>query len=239
LQLNSKNLGDSGPIDEEDVSGDETTNNALKLPGAKRGDDGSRKSRVEVLTMQVSFSPTGREWAVVSGEGLHIYSLDDDMIFDPILLTEAITPSAVEASLASKDYGMALRMAIHLNEFALVKNVLEQTPFKSISHVVRSIGPEQLESILQFVAKIIADSPHIEFYLEWSLQLLQTHAVHLERHRGIFMQAFRSLFKVLCTKHDELKSICNENKYALEFIQDHANLVLEHDISMKQADSFT
>lgn len=210
----------------------------MRLPGAKRGDDGSRKSRVEVLTMQVSFSPTGREWSIVSGEGLHIYSLDDDMIFDPISLTEAITPAAVEASLLSKEYGMALRMAIHLNEFALVKNVLEQTPYKSIPHVVRSIGPEQLECLLQFVAKIIADSPHIEFYLEWSLQLLQTHAVHLERHRGRFMQAFRSLFKVISTRHDELKSICNENKYTLRFIQDHANLLLEHgDPSKKLANS--
>jgi len=115
-------------VNEEADSGDETNYNALNLPGSKRGDDGSRKSKVEVLTMQVSFSPTGREWAIVSGEGLHIYSLDDDMIFDPIALTEAITPAAVEAKLAAAEYSMALRMAIHLNEFALVKNVLEETP---------------------------------------------------------------------------------------------------------------
>jgi periodic tryptophan protein 2 len=227
LQLSSKNLGDGGPINEEADSGDETTYNALKLPGARRGDDGSRTSKVEVRTMQVSFSQTGREWAIVSGEGLHIYSLDDDMIFDPISLTEAITPAAVEAKLAAAEYGLALRMAIHLNEFALVKTVLEQTPYKSIAYVVRSVGPEQLEPLLQFVAKITADSPHIEFYLQWCLELLQTHGMHMDRHRGSFMRAFRAMHKAVATKHDELKAICNENKYALDYIQDQATLLLD------------
>lgn len=70
------------------------------LPRAKRGDDGSTEGCVEVLTSQVAFSSTGREWAAVSGEGLHVYSLDNDMIFDPISLTEAITPAAVETRLS-------------------------------------------------------------------------------------------------------------------------------------------
>lgn len=215
-------------MNEEAESGDEANYNALNLPGAKRGDDGSRKSKVEVLTMQVSFSPTGREWAIVSGEGLHIYSLDDDMIFDPIALTEAITPAAVEAKLGAAEYSMALRMAIHLNEFALVKDVLEQTPFRSISHVVRSIGPEQLERFMQFVTKILSDgSPHVEFYLQWCLDLLQTHGRHMERHRGSFMRAFRAMHKVVGSQHNELKTICDENRYTLAFLQDQGTLLLE------------
>jgi hypothetical protein len=95
---------------------DETTYNAIRLPGAKRGDDGSRSSKVEVLTTQVSFPSTVPEWVTVSGERLHEHSLDDDMIFDPISLTEAITPGAVESNLASGNYSMALRMAVHLKE---------------------------------------------------------------------------------------------------------------------------
>mmetsp|Transcript_21573 Transcript_21573/g.39130 ORF Transcript_21573/g.39130 Transcript_21573/m.39130 type:complete len:248 (-) Transcript_21573:148-891(-) len=223
-ELHSKNLGEGGVIDEEEGSEDETTYNALTLPGAKRGDDGSRKSRVEVLTSQVAFSSTGREWAAVSGEGLHVYSLDDDMIFDPISLTEAITPVAVEARLASGDYGVALRMAIHLNEYALVREVLENTPYGSIAHVVRSVGPEQLEKLMQFVSKSMENSPHIEFYLEWCLQLLQTHGLHMEKHRGSFMRAFRAMHKTVQTRHDELKTICDENKYTLHFLENQTEL---------------
>jgi len=224
--LNSKNLGAGGPIDDHADSGDETTYNAMQLPGARRGDDGSRKSKVEVLTMQVAFSSTGREWATVSGEGLHVYSLDEDMIFDPISLTEAITPAAVESKLASGDYGLALRMAIHLNEFALVKDVMEGTPYDSIGPVVRSVGPEHLERLLQCVAKVTADSSHIEFYLQWCLQLLLTHGRYMDSHRSTFMRAFRAMHKAVQTRHDELKTMCDENKYTLDFIQDHAQLLL-------------
>jgi periodic tryptophan protein 2 len=225
-QLNSKNLGAGGPINDHEDSGDETTFNAVRLPGAKRSDDGTRTSKIEVLTMQVAFSSTGREWATVSGEGLHVYSLDEDMIFDPISLTEAITPAAVESKLSSGDYGMALRMAIHLNEFALVKDVLGQTPFDSIPHVVRSMGCEHLERLLQFVAKVAADSPHIEFYLQWCLQLLQSHGMYMDKNRGTFMRAFRSMHKSVQTKYDELKP-SDQNRYTLEFIEDHARLLLQ------------
>jgi periodic tryptophan protein 2 len=178
--------------------------------------------------MQVQFSSTGREWATVSGEGLHVYSLDEDMIFDPISLTEAITPSAVQSKLASGDYGLALRMAVHLSEFSLVKDVLEVTPFDSISHVVRGIGPEHLERVLQHVTKVTASSPHIEFYLQWCLELLQTHGVYMDSHRGQFMRAFRAMHKCVQTKYDELRSICQENKYTLDYIQDHGQLIMAH-----------
>mmetsp|Transcript_5199 Transcript_5199/g.7329 ORF Transcript_5199/g.7329 Transcript_5199/m.7329 type:complete len:946 (+) Transcript_5199:168-3005(+) len=225
-ELNSKNLGEGGPIDDHADSGDETTYNALTLPGAKRGDDGSRKSRVEVLTTQVAFSSTGREWATVSGEGLHVYSLDDDMIFDPIALTEDITPATIDAKLSAGEYGIALKMAIHLNESELVQEVLEGTPYGSIPHVVRTIGPEQLERLLQFVSKSMADSPHVEFYLQWCLTLLQTHGTYMEKHRGTFMRAFRAMHKNVQSRHDELKTICDENKYTLAFVKDQAQLLL-------------
>jgi hypothetical protein len=50
-------MGPGGPIDDHaDPDVDESTyNNALKLPGARRGDNGSRRSKVEVLTMAVDF----------------------------------------------------------------------------------------------------------------------------------------------------------------------------------------
>lgn len=214
-------------MDDEADSGDEATFNAINLPGARRGDDGSRKSRVEVMTMQVSFSPTGREWAAVTGEGLHVYSLDDDMIFDPISLTEAITPAAIEAKLAANEFGLALRMATHLNEFALMRSVLENTPYQAISGVVRTVGPEQLERLLQIISKMLEDSPHIEFYLHWCLEMLQTHGMHMNRYRSSFMRAFRSMHKAVATKHSELNAICNENRYTLDFIEDQSTMLLK------------
>ena len=205
----------------------ETSYHALLLPGAKRGDDGSRRSRVEVLTLQVCFSSTGREWASVSMEGLHVYSLDEDMIFDPISLTEAVTPSAVFAKLRSGGYAAALGMALHLNEYSLVRDVLDSTPYDSIPHVVRTVGPEHLERLMQFLSKIMTTSPHVEFYLHWCLELLQVHGVHLEKHRGAFMRAFRALHKAIECRMSEFKTVCEDNRYNLEFIADQARLKLE------------
>mmetsp|Transcript_6215 Transcript_6215/g.8957 ORF Transcript_6215/g.8957 Transcript_6215/m.8957 type:complete len:210 (+) Transcript_6215:780-1409(+) len=199
--------------------------NAMVLPGARRGDDGSRNSRIEVFTAQVSFSSTGREWAAISGEGLHVYSLDDDMIFDPISLTEEITPERIHYKVNIKENGIALKMALHLNEYAMIQYVVENTSFKSIPFVVRSLGAEHLERTLQFIATQMEESPHIEFYLKWCLEVLQTHGMHMEKHRGSFMRAFRSLHKVVQTRHDELKTICDENKYSLAFIQNQGQLI--------------
>lgn len=194
------------------------------MPGARRGDDGSRRSKVEVLTHQVAFSSTGREWAAVSGEGLHVYSLDDEMIFDPISLTEEVTPGTVVDKLRSKEYSTAMRMAILLNEYTLVYQVLEETPFASIAGVVRTIGPEQLERAMQFICKSTEHSPHIEFYLEWCLQMLLTHGFYMDKHRGTFMRAFRAMNKVVSSRYDELKTLCDENTFMLDFLCMHAQI---------------
>lgn len=222
-EWNPKILGDWGTTDVG--SEDEADGNALILPGAKRGDDGSRRSRIEVLTRQIAFSSTGREWSAVSGEGLHVFSLDDDMIFDPIALSEAITPLAVATRIDRKEYGIAVRMALHLNEFSLLKQVLEATPYASIPHVVRTIGKEHLDRFMQFIAKIFPESPHIEFYLQWTLEILQTHGLQLEKERGLYMRCFRALFKAINARHEELKKVGDENLFALQFLEDHADLV--------------
>jgi periodic tryptophan protein 2 len=224
-QLNSKNLADGGPITEYNSAdeGDYSSN----VPGAKRGDDGSRKSRVEVLTSEVAFSSTGREWAAVSNEGLHIYSLDDDMIFDPISLTEEITPGAVHSNLRSGNHSVALLISLHLNEFTLVKQVLEETPFNSIPHVVKAIGHEHLERLLQYISKIMLESPHLEFYTQWCLELLQGHGMYMEKHRTTFMRAFRAMHRSVQIHHDDLRKICDDNKYLLDVMEDQSKLVLD------------
>uniref|UniRef100_A0A7R9ZIX3 Small-subunit processome Utp12 domain-containing protein n=1 Tax=Craspedostauros australis TaxID=1486917 RepID=A0A7R9ZIX3_9STRA len=158
-------------------------------------------------------------------EGLHVYSLDDDMMFDPISLTEDITPSLVERKIATGDFGSALMMALHLNEYGLVRDVLDNTPFDSIQLAARGVHQFHLERLMQFLTKVMSRSPHIEFYLEWCTQLLHSHGLHMERHRGSFMRSFRALHKAVQTKHDELKTICDENRYNLEFVQHQAALV--------------
>lgn len=230
-ELNSKNVADGGPMDPANDSDDEADFSFL-LPGAKRGDDGSRKSKVEVIVSKVSFSSSGREWALVSNEGLHIYSLDDEMIFDPISLTEEITPGAVQIHLSTGNYAVALIMSLHLNESSLVKQVVESTPFRSIGHVVRTVGPQHIENLINYLSKVLDDSPHLEFYVQWCLELLQTHGSYMEKNRGRLMRAFRVMLKSLQTRYDELKNLCDANAYALAFTESHAAMMLNSQSTM-------
>jgi periodic tryptophan protein 2 len=237
-QLNSKNIGPGGiPFDEYANSDDETDFQRGHLPGARRGDDGSRTSKVEVLTHQVSFCNTGREWAAVSGEGwLQIYSLEDDLVFDPIALTEEITPAEVGRKLSQAKYGLALRTALALNEVALIRQVLDETPFGSIAAVAKQVNPEYLSSLLSALATQVSSSPHIEFYLEWTLQLLQTHGVTIERqYRSRLLRALRSLYKEISKQYDDLKIAGNSNRYILAVLHAHGELMAKLETGENQA----
>lgn len=214
-------------LDDHANSDDETDYQRGSLPGARRGDDGSRHSRVEVLTHQVAFCSTGREWAAVSGEGwLQIYSLEDDLIFDPVALTEEITPAAVARKLSQQEYGLALRTALALNEMALIREVLDDTPFGSIEAVVQQINPEYLSTLLSAVATQISSSPHLEFYLEWTLRLLKTHGVVVERmHRSRFLRDLRTLHREISKQYEDLKAAGNSNRYVLAVLEEHGKLM--------------
>ena len=73
---------------------------------------------------------TGRSWAATSTEGLLIYSLDHNLVFDPYDLEMEITPSNVKKTLQEEDYSTAVMLAFRLNEHALIQEVLENIPVK-------------------------------------------------------------------------------------------------------------
>ena len=73
---------------------------ANDVSGAERGADGSsRRTREEARSTCVRFSPTGREWAACTTDGLLLYSLDEAAVFDPSDLDESVTPEAVQVRL--------------------------------------------------------------------------------------------------------------------------------------------
>uniref|UniRef100_A0A7S4JNT4 Small-subunit processome Utp12 domain-containing protein n=2 Tax=Odontella aurita TaxID=265563 RepID=A0A7S4JNT4_9STRA len=149
------------------------------------------------------------------------------MIFDPIALTEAVTPSAVQSKLRQREWGVALRMSLHLNETGLIRNVVEDTPHESIGDSARCAGHgEALERLLQFCAAEMSDSVHVEFYLRWCLELLRAHGAHVEKHRGTFLRALRAMHRAVAARYDEVKRVCDENGYTLDFLEDQANLIL-------------
>ena len=71
---------------------------------------------------------TGRSWAATSTEGLLIYSLDHNLVFDPYDLEMEITPNNVKKTLQEEEYSTAVMLAFRLNEHGLIQEVVENIP---------------------------------------------------------------------------------------------------------------
>lgn len=78
---------------------------------------------MKLLTFHVWLS--GRAWAATTTEGLLVYSLDSNLVFDPFDLDIDITPSSVKKTLAKGEYSTALMLAFRLNEKDVIQEVLE------------------------------------------------------------------------------------------------------------------
>ena len=114
--------------------------------------DGSRTTRPEVITSALGFSPTGRDFAVVSTQGLQVFSLDDAMLFAPTDLDVAITPQAVMKAMSQWEYSAGVNMALHLGEVDVLKKAVDSVPMDSIELVVKTIDGRMLKDLLKFIA---------------------------------------------------------------------------------------
>ncbi|ETM99384.1 hypothetical protein PPTG_18846 [Phytophthora nicotianae INRA-310] len=228
-KLNNKNVTESGlskteldaHLDDSEASG---RNAGDSLVGAKRAvDPGSRRKNMEVLSKAVLFSPTGRAWAAATTEGLLIYGLDESLAFDPFELDEDITPETITQTLARREYARALVMALHLNEEPLIARCVEGVPIASIPLVAQTLrGDMYLQRLLQLLAKRMERSPHLEFYLQWSLAVLNTHGQTLRddpSSSATCLPTLRSLQKSIARHLQDLAKICDDNQFTLSYLK--------------------
>ena len=105
--LSTRNLTEGGPREQiEDDSRDD--DHLPTLPGVKKGDLSSRRVPRAISCNELQFSPTGRSFCAATTEGLLIYSLDDDVLFDPFELDIEVTPENIKNTLTDKLYVKSL-----------------------------------------------------------------------------------------------------------------------------------
>lgn len=232
--LNSRDLTEAGPrdlIDEAGEASDLEDRIDRALPGAKRGDAGSRRTRPEVRVMSVDFAPTGRAFCAASTEGLLVYSLDTEFVFDPFDLDIDITPSTIMSTLESakkaastntideeNTFLKALVMAFRLNESKLIRAVYEGIPPSDIPHVVRSVPTVYLPRLLRFVAYAAEETPHLEFNLLWIESLMSSHGRYFKDNSGTFAQELRAVQRAIDDIRDNLKRLTERNVYNLQYL---------------------
>uniref|UniRef100_A0A4Y0BK58 Small-subunit processome Utp12 domain-containing protein n=1 Tax=Anopheles funestus TaxID=62324 RepID=A0A4Y0BK58_ANOFN len=216
--INRRKLTEFGNIalieEREELEGG---NVALKLPGATKGDMAARNVLPEVKVDCVRFSPSGQSWSAVSTEGLLVYALHKGVVFDPYQLSTEVTPRATRNLLhKEQNYGGALLMALKLNETTLIQEVLESVPYLDIELVIGSLPDDYALRTLQFVAKHVGTSQHIEFYLWWS-NLLLTRLGQVDSL--LDAQTLVTLHQNLNRKYEQLNKICDFNKYTLQVLK--------------------
>ena len=166
--LSSKNFfcdvsGNLALVEDRD---DSAGSKAIKLPGTRRGDLSSRALKPEVQVSGLQFSPTGRDFAATTTEGLLIYSLDTKMFFDPFELELEITPASTRNALKSgEDFGRALLMSLRLNEHDLIREILEQIPVNEVGLVIVILISFDLKSMfITFLTDIRYPSPDVKLW---------------------------------------------------------------------------
>ena len=81
-------------LDLADSDSEDGVRKVTKLPGAQRGDQGKRrKTRPVARASAIQWSPTGKEWAAATTDGLLLFSTEvDQQRFNPVQLSLGLTP---------------------------------------------------------------------------------------------------------------------------------------------------
>nr|XP_053626485.1 LOW QUALITY PROTEIN: periodic tryptophan protein 2 homolog [Cherax quadricarinatus] len=196
----------------------------IKLPGTRQGDMSCRAFRPEVRVTSLTFSPTGRSWAASSSEGLLVYSLDNDWLFDPLSLDISNTPSAIKQKLKEKDYMAALMMAVRINIKSLQQEVIETIPVHTISLIVNNLPQLYVEGVLRYLSEAVESTPHIGLYSQWATLLVTHHGQTLKNRAPQIMSTLNALQRALSIHHTNLSKVCSHNEYMLSYLLAQASL---------------
>ncbi|EGW34541.1 uncharacterized protein SPAPADRAFT_134625 [Spathaspora passalidarum NRRL Y-27907] len=223
--LNSGKITDSGInsdlIDRDGELSDLEDRIDNTLPGSTRGGDpGERRARPEIRVNSIEFSPTSSAFAAASTEGLLVYSINQDVIFDPFDLDVDVTPEATLESLNDKEYLTALVMAFRLNESYLIHKVLESVPLSDIQLVCQDLPVVYLNRVLTFIGELLIkqNSPHFEFYLLWVKNLLIQHGKYISGHRLELQSSMKLLSRFLNKIAKDVVTVGKKNDYLLSYL---------------------
>ncbi|KFM72539.1 Periodic tryptophan protein 2-like protein, partial [Stegodyphus mimosarum] len=196
-------------LDEETIT--------VAVPGSKKLDKSSRSVKPEISVSAIQFSPTGRAWGATTTEGLLVYSLDNNLVFDPFDLDIDNTPQNIRKTLANGDYSHAIMMALRLNETGVTMEVVESIKPDAIETLVSYLPLLYAEKLLRFVVDQLEVSPHLEFYVMWIQYILTAHGANMKNHAGS-KSTLRAMQKNLSRRAEELEKVCSTFKYMLEYI---------------------
>ncbi|CDK27732.1 unnamed protein product [Kuraishia capsulata CBS 1993] len=232
--LNSKKMTDAGPIDlidlDDDLSDFEDRKKGFStMPGSARGDPSLRSTLPEIRVTSVSFSPTANAFAAATTEGLLIYSIDDDAMFDPIDLDMEVTPENTLEALKEKEYLTALVMSFRLNEKYLIHKVYDSILATDVELVVQQLPTIYISRLIDFIGSLLMDDPHIEFNLSWIKAIFNSHGRHIAKNKHIYASGLRAIQRFLARVAKEVVAVGERNTFNLQFLTSEPHGAVDRD----------
>lgn len=90
--------------------------------------------------------------------------------------------------------------------------------------MARTLPDIYVERLVEFVARQVSASHHVEFYLHWSTTLLTVHAA---KEDCLKAQTLIAVQDSLTRKYESLSKVCDFNKYTLKVLADMRNAAAE------------
>lgn len=209
---------------------------SIPVPGSRKIDRSSRALKPEITVTSLQFSPTGRAFAATTTEGLLVYSLDNNLVFDPFDLDIDITTDSVRETLKKGDFSLAILMALRLNLTDITQEVLESIRVDNIETLASYLPELYAEKLLRFVVDQLETTPHLEFYVTWVHCILTSHGITLKNRSRANMGTLLNMQKCLSRRLEELGKMCENSKFMLQYASA-LNNIKKHTIDSIAEDS--
>uniref|UniRef100_A0A7E4W0M8 Utp12 domain-containing protein n=1 Tax=Panagrellus redivivus TaxID=6233 RepID=A0A7E4W0M8_PANRE len=195
-----------------------------KLPGTEKSDNGERSFMPVMRVNAIDFNPTCRSFAVVSTEGIAVYSLDNKRRFDPFELSLDVHPKAVHQALENNEFPKALSMSLRLAKLELIKRVICSIHWERVKFVVSQLSITYVEKLL----KVFADEYHFLFgtqfhlFQKWFNAILIVHGGALKTATGSSRQqivaALTALQHIISVQTQQVFAPVEEVANTLDYI---------------------
>ena len=180
----------------------------------------SRGQKKAILQCKdLALSPSGGLWAAATTEGILVYSLASEALFDPTNLTEAITVPAMHRLIGRGAHLKALLVAVRLNDPAHIRHVLLRVPPADMRGVVAALPPGVAAPVFAALAQGLGESPHVEYELAWARALCEVHGQALQHApQAEIMPSFRAVQRGLQDMTKRLRPAVERCLYKMEYL---------------------
>ncbi|CAG9562910.1 unnamed protein product [Danaus chrysippus] len=231
--INRRNITEFGNMalveEREELEGGEVR---VRLPGVSGGDMADRRLKPEVRVWCVRFSGADESFAAACTEGLLLYGTRTGSGFRPYRLETGSTPAAVKNLLTEKSWGFALIGALQLNDNTLLQQCIEAVPPSDIELTAKSLEEDYTIRLLNSIASLLEDSPHLEHLLIWVRSLVTD-------KKKFPPSVLLALEKALTVKYSQINKICEFNKYTIRCIKSVGALTLKDEDGSSGRGTFT